>query len=267
MRRLVLIVPLLALALSGAARAADLTAVPRDFSPDAKRLRVHAELPAAERVGVQLATTAGRPVGWIAEPQRRRYLTLRWNGRLGGAEVPDGEYMVRLVDGLRILAETPVTIDRIAPRATNITAHNRGRQPFQGDKTRVTTISPNGDKLRESAKISFTLSERAIVHFEVTTTVSTPKTIYELTANLRPGRNTFTWFPHWSMGARTYLVRITTTDSAGNRRTYGDDTARARPEAEVGGRARPRRRRGFHRRELHRTQLRHGSRSRPTLSR
>ena len=140
--------------------------------------------------------------------------------------MPDGEYKVRLVDGLRVLAETPVTIDRIAPRAMNITAHNRGRQPFQGDKTRVTTISPNGDKLRESAKISFTLNERAIVHFEVTTTVSTPKTIYELTANLRAGRNTFTWFPHWSMGARTYLVRITTTDSAGNRRTYGDDTAR-----------------------------------------
>ena len=226
MRRLVLIVPLLALALSGVAHAADLTAVPRDFSPDAKRLTVHAELPAAERVGVQLATAAGRPVGWIAEPQRRRFLTLRWDGRLGDAEVPDGEYEVRLVDGLRVLAETPVTIDRIAPRAMNITAHNRGRQPFQGDKTRVTTISPNGDSLRESAKISFTLNERAIVHFEVTTTVSTPKTIYELTANLRAGRNTFTWFPHWSMGARTYLVRITTTDSAGNRRTYGDDTAR-----------------------------------------
>ena len=140
--------------------------------------------------------------------------------------MPDGKYMVRLVDGLQVLAETPLTIDRIAPRAMNITAHNRGFQPFQGDKTRVTTISPNGDGLRESAKISFTLSERAIVHFEVATTISSPKTIYELTANLRPGRHTFTWFPHWSVGARTYLVRITTTDSAGNRRTYGDDTAR-----------------------------------------
>jgi hypothetical protein len=140
--------------------------------------------------------------------------------------VPDGKYTVRLVDGLRVLAETPVTIDRIAPRAMNITAHNRGFQPFQGDKARVTTISPNGDGLRESAKISFTLSERAIVHFEVATTISSPKTIYELTANLKAGRNTFTWFPHWSMGARTYLVRITTTDAAGNRRTYGDDTAR-----------------------------------------
>ena len=90
MRRLVLLVLLLALAFPAAAGAADLTAVPRDFSPDEKRLSVHAELPSPERVGVQLATTAGKPVGWIAEPQRRRFLTLRWNGRLAGAKVADG---------------------------------------------------------------------------------------------------------------------------------------------------------------------------------
>ena len=30
---------------------------------------------------------AGEPLGWIVEPQRRRFLTLRWNGRLGGARV------------------------------------------------------------------------------------------------------------------------------------------------------------------------------------
>ena len=226
MRRLVPIVVLLALALPAAAGAADLTVVPRAFSPDEKRLSVHAELSVPERVGIELVTAAGKPVGWIAAPQRRRFLTLRWNGRLGGAKVPDGEYTVRLVDGLRVLATTPLSIDRIAPRAMNIQARNRDRQPFQGDNKRLTTISPNGDKLRESAKISFTLSERAIVHFEVATTISSPKTIYELTANLRPGRHTFTWFPHWSMGPRTYLVRITTTDSAGNRRTYGDENAR-----------------------------------------
>ena len=63
------------------------------------------------------------------------------------------------------------------------------------------------------------------MHFEVTRTVSAPQTIYELTANLRPGRHTFTWHPHWSVGARTYLVRITATDGAGNRRTYGADNA------------------------------------------
>ena len=64
------------------------------------------------------------------------------------------------------------------------------------------------------------------MHFEVTRTISAPETIYELTANLPPGRNTFTWQPHWSVGARTYLIRMTATDGAGNRRTYGADNAR-----------------------------------------
>ena len=126
----------------------------------------------------------------------------------------------------RVVASSPLRIDQTTPKVTDILVHNRSREPFQGDNDRLTTISPNGDGLRESAKISFTLSERARVHFEVTRTVSAPQTIYELTANLRPGRNTFTWHPHWSVGARTYLVRITATDGAGNRRTYGADNAR-----------------------------------------
>ena len=119
-------------------------------------------------VGVQLATTSGRPLGWIAEPQRRRFLSLRWNGRLQGKRVPDGRYLVRLVDGTRTVASSPLRIDQTAPRAMTLRAHNRSREPFQGDGDRVTTISPNGDGLRDSAKISFTLSERARVQFEVT---------------------------------------------------------------------------------------------------
>lgn len=224
MRRLALVV--LALACAPTAAAADLTIVPRDFSPAAQQLRIQAVLPKPERVGVQLASESGRPLGWIVEPQRRRYLTFRWNGRLQGASVPDGRYLIRLVESGREVASSPLRIDQTTPKLTNFLVHNRSRDPFQGDNDRLTTISPNGDGLRESAKISFTLSERARVRFEVTRTVSAPQTIYELTANLRPGRNTFTWHPHWSVGARTYLVRITATDGAGNRRTYGADNAR-----------------------------------------
>jgi hypothetical protein len=224
MRRLALVV--LALAFPSAAHAAELSIAPRNFSPDEKRLRVQASLPAPARVGIQLVNTAGKPLGWVAQPQRRRFLMMRWNGRLGGKPVHDGRYLIRLVEGFKVLAETPLLIDTIAPRAMNIRARTRDRMPFQHDKARVTTISPNGDGLRESAKISFTLSERAIVHFEVTRTISSPTTIYELKANLRPGQHTFTWQPDRSVGARTYLVRITTTDSSGNHRTYGDDNPR-----------------------------------------
>ena len=223
MRRLVLVV--LALACAPTAAAADLTVVPRDFSPDEARLRIQAALPKAERVGIQLADERGRPLGWIVEPQRRRFLTLRWNGRLRGARVREGSYLIRLVAGSRRLASSPLRIDRTAPRVTDFNARNRSREPFQGDNERLTTISPNGDRLRDAAKIRFTLSERARVRFEVTRTISSPQTIYELTANLRPGRHTFTWHPAKTIGARTYLVRITTRDGAGNRRTYGADNA------------------------------------------
>ncbi|MHB1242146.1 MAG: N,N-dimethylformamidase beta subunit family domain-containing protein [Gaiellaceae bacterium] len=225
MRRLAL--ALVTLAFPATSHGAELTLSPADFSPAAKPLRIQAALPKAERVGLQLATPSGRALGWIAEPQQRRYLTLRWNGRLRGTRVADGRYLVRLVGGDRVVASTVLRIDRKAPTLTGFTARNRDRQPFQGDSARVTTISPNGDGLRESAKIGFTLSERARVRIEVTRTLSTPETVYELNANLPAGRNTFTWHPHWSMGARTYLVRITATDDAGNRRTYGADNARA----------------------------------------
>jgi len=226
MRRLAFLVVALALALPGGARAADLTITPRDFSPLAARLRIQAALPAPERVGLELATVSGRPLGWIAEPQRRRFLTLRWSGRLHGARVPDGAYLIRLVAGQRELASSPLRIDRTAPRLTKLDAHTRSRAPFQGDDERLTTISPNGDGLRDAARIRFTLSERARVRFEVTRTVSSPQTVYELTANLRPGRKTFTWHPPKAMGARTYLVRLTAIDGAGNRRSYGADNAR-----------------------------------------
>ena len=224
MRRLVLLV--FALAVVPPVAAADLTIAPRDFSPTQKRLRIQASLPQAERVGVQLARADGRVLGWIVEPERRRFLDFRWNGRLGKRRVWDGDYRIRLVDGLRVLATSPLRIDQTAAQITNIRARNRSRLPFRGDNERFTTISPNGDKLRESAKISFTLNEPAQVHFEVTRTISSPATIYELWANLEPGRNVFTWHPHWSMGARTYLIRMTTVDKAGNRRTYGADNAR-----------------------------------------
>ncbi len=224
MRRLVVLVA--ALAVAPPAAAANLKLDSHDFSPKAKRLRIQASLPQAEHVGVQLARADGTVLGWIVQPERRRFLDFRWNGKLGQRRIWDGEYRIRLVDGFRVLGTSRLRIDQTPARLTNIHAHNRSRTPFQGDKKRFTTISPNGDGLRESAKIGFTLTEPAQVHFEVTRTLSSPETIYELWANLKPGKNVFTWHPHWSMGARTYLIRMTTLDRAGNRRTYGAANAR-----------------------------------------
>lgn len=225
MRRLAL-VALALLVFAPPVSAATLKVSTRDFSPKEQRLRIQAALPQALVAGVQLARADGTAMGWIVEPSRRRFLDLRWNGRLGPRRVWDGSYRIRLVAGASVLATSPLRVDQTPARLLSIRARNRSRTPFRGDTERSTTISPNGDGLRESAKISFTLTEPARVHFEVTRTISSPQTVYQLTANLKAGRNTFTWHPHWSMGARTYLIRITTRDRAGNRRTYGADNAR-----------------------------------------
>ena len=70
-------------------------------------------------------------------------------------------------------------------------------------------------------------------------------TIYELTANLRPGRNTFTWHPRVDRGA--HLPRP---DHGDRRRRQPPHLRRGQrsdgPQAHVGGRARARRRRGLH---------------------
>ena len=233
MRRLALLI--VVFAFPPAAGAADLVVSPIQFSPAEGWLRVHAQLPKPKRVGVQLATLGGRPVGWIAAPQRRRYLSMRWNGRLRGTNVPDGRYRIRLLAAKRELASSPLRIDRTAPAITAFEARDESRTPFAGDNALLTTISPNNDGLRDSAKIHFTLSEPARVQFEVTRTVSAPETVYELKATLPRGRNTFTWFPPKTTGARTYLVRINAVDGAGNRGTYGAANARSgrRPSSPV----------------------------------
>ena len=236
-RRAGLPVALVLLAAAPAAHAADFRVAPQDYSPKVRRMLVTAQLPQPARVGVQLVSAEGAALGWIAPPQRRRYLRMRWNGRIEGERVPDGRYEVRLVrpgDG-RVLAAFPLAVDRVAPRLIHLRAFTRSNRPFAGDKQLLTTISPNGDKLRDAARISFTLTEQARVRFEVTRTLSAPVSIYELTATLGPGRHTLTWFPKKDIGQRTYLVHLTAEDTAGNRRLYGASNAESgrRPSAPV----------------------------------
>src|SRR5687768_8524834 len=108
MRRRLALVVLAVLAIAPPASPATLTVSTRDFSPTQKRLRIQASVPQAARVGVQLTRVDGTPLGWIAEPTRRRFLDLRWNGRLGTRRVWDGTYSIRLVLGDRVLASSLV---------------------------------------------------------------------------------------------------------------------------------------------------------------
>ncbi len=87
-----------------AADARELSVRPYEFSPRAARLSVDVSLAKRQRVGVQLATAAGRPIGWIAEPTTQSRLRLRWKGYIEGKLVTDGDYRVRLLSGRRAVA-------------------------------------------------------------------------------------------------------------------------------------------------------------------
>ncbi len=216
---------LLALAFAPAAYGGDLTVAPKDFAPAARPLTVNADFARPGKVGVQLTTASGRAVGWLARPAVRSAIRLRWNGRLDGVPVASGRYRVRLVGPRRERSSAPVTIDRSAPALADLRIEGTG-EPFAGDRGLLATISPNGDGYRDAASVRFRLAERATVHLEVARTVSAPFAIYELTTTLPAGRHELRWAPGADVGPRTYLIRLTVRDVAGNRRTYGAGDAK-----------------------------------------
>ena len=126
---------------------------------------------------------------------------------------------MKLVYQSSILATTTLHIDTQAPQlllhATN------GASQFAGDNQLLTTISPNGDGFRDRANVTFRLREPATVTMDVTRTVKVPNTIYTLTSTLATGVHTLTWAPAPTTNPRTFLVRVTAVDRAGNRVVYG----------------------------------------------
>ncbi len=223
MRRL-LLVAVAALAVAAPARAATLTLSLHDFSPLHARLTLSAQLTLPRQVGVGLVTWTGRPVGWIVPPSRRTELAIGWDGRIAGRLVPDGEYLVRLVYRSTVLATQPLRIDTRPPRLYGLRIDDNG-PPFQGDSRYLATVSPNGDGFRDVARIHFRLREEARVTMDVTRTAKVPTVVYTLTERLGRGLHTLIWSPSPKLNPRTYLIRLTAVDNAGNRITYGAPNA------------------------------------------
>jgi len=222
-RRVIIVVPAL-LALAPSAHAATLSVSPANFSPVRSRLTISASLTLPRLVGVQLARPDGRRVGWIVPPSLRRSLAFGWDGRIRGRRVRDGEYVVRLVYGWRVLATHPLRIDATAPRLSKLRVGN-GSSQFVGDTDYLTTVSPNGDRFRDVARVRFRLAEPASVTLEVSRTVKTPRPFFTVTQRFRAGPQLMVWKPSWKLNPRTYLVRIYVRDLAGNRTTYGAGNA------------------------------------------
>jgi hypothetical protein len=111
--------------------------------------------------------------------------------------------------------------DAAAPRLLDFRAFTNSGRPYAGDEPLLTTISPQGDRFRDIARISARLTAPAVVRFMVASTGSAPVVQYEVTAELPAGRHTFRWAPPPSTAPRTYLTRFEVEDASGNRRVYG----------------------------------------------
>jgi hypothetical protein len=222
--RRIALVALAALALAAPAHAATLTVNKQVFSPRRTTVLVAARLSLVREVGVRLARLDGHPVGWILAPSRRLALTMQWDGTIGGTRVHDGRYLVQLVYRSTVLASQALRIDTHPPQLVGLSVNN-GSTPFAGDSKLLTTVSPNGDGIRDAAHVDFTLREPATVTMDVTRTVKVPHVIYTLTETIGRGPHTLTWTPPGNLNPRTYLIRLTAVDQAGNRIVYGAPNA------------------------------------------
>jgi hypothetical protein len=219
------LVAVAALVVAAPARAASIVVQPKQFSPARGPATISATLGTPLEAGIELTTPGGRKLGWLAPPARGRAFQARWNGRLDGAQVADGRYLVRLVRRGAVLASAAVRIDRSPPELTRLRAGNGGR-PFAGDGPLLATISPNGDAFRDAAFVRFDLDERARVTFQVARTTTVPNVVHEQTALLGPGRHAFVWKPTTPLNPRTYATLLKAVDLAGNERSYGPRSAR-----------------------------------------
>jgi hypothetical protein len=130
---------------------------------------------------------------------------------------------MRVVFSLLALALVPAAVDRTPPRVSDFSVHAADRA-FAGDRPLLATISPNGDGFRDRAAISFRLSERARVQITIAKTLRKPTVVYVLRGSFSRGTHTLYWSPKHAP-ARTYLVRLTAVDRAGNRSTFGVGSA------------------------------------------
>ena len=110
----------------------------------------------------------------------------------------------------------PSTADATSATVTNISLTNGGH-PFKGDNRLLTTITPNGDGLRDRATLRFHLSSAAVVHLEIAEVpMRAPLPVANRTVRLGAGWHTLVWAPDAKTEPRTYLALLRV-----NGHTYG----------------------------------------------
>jgi hypothetical protein len=123
-------------------------------------------------------------------------------------------------------AAAPAPRVQPAPRLLGLKVGN-GSHPFAGDRPLLTTVSPNGDGLRDRAIVSFTLTAPARVRLDVVSTDSVKRsaplaqTVWTETVKLRAGKRRLVWRPKRATPDRTYVLRLIVIGRHGARRLYG----------------------------------------------
>ncbi len=102
-----------------------------------------------------------------------------------------------------------------------------GSTPFAGDRTLLTTVSPNGDGFRDAAVVRFALTAPATVELDALATDTAEAGVLSRTVvsrartRLPAGPGSLAWTPARATPPRTYLLRLTVTGANGARRVYG----------------------------------------------
>jgi hypothetical protein len=113
------------------------------------------------------------------------------------------------------------------PRLLDLRVGN-GSTPFAGDGRLLTTVSPNGDRFRDRAIVSFRLDRAATVQLDVLQTLNvkrgrnTVRTISTQSYAFKPGRHRLAWAPARTVPNGTYVLELTLTDALGRKRVYND---------------------------------------------
>jgi len=110
----------------------------------------------------------------------------------------------------------PSTANATDATVTDISLTNGGH-PFAGDNRLLTTITPNGDGLRDRATIHFRLKVQSVVRLEIAQVpMRRLKAVETRTVRLGAGRHSLVWAPSPKTEPRTYLALLSV-----NGVTYG----------------------------------------------
>jgi len=106
-----------------------------------------------------------------------------------------------------------------APRLYNLSVSSG--LPFAGDRRLLTTVTPNGDGLRDQAVVRFRLARAATVAMHVLVTGKHPREVRTIKRSFGAGWHGIAWAPRTSLLPRTYLLYLTVRSPDGAKRVYG----------------------------------------------